>query len=109
MNKPKNPETTIETPTLSDYENDSETIGMYAFYDLKSKRYDTPFFAQSDLFAGRHYKMVVEKPGTMINQFRDDFDLHRIGFYDLEDGTIVEFRECIITGKLANKPQEDKE
>lgn len=93
--------------SLEHYENASEMIGMYAFYDTKSNRYDTPFFCQNDLFAGRHYKMVVDRHDTMINTFKRDFEVHRLGFFDVFMGNFVDFHEIIIDGKKLYKEDEE--
>ena len=85
---------------LNDLENNSNTIGMYSFYDKKAKRFDTPFYCAYDLFAGRHYKMLTYKEDTMLNTFKFDYDVHRLGFFDLESGTFLEKHEVIIQGKF---------
>lgn len=97
---------TQQEKTVEELSNNSDTIAMYAFYDTKAGRYDTPFFCQNDLFAGRHYKMVVEKEGTMINKFKREFDVHRIGFYHLLQGAFTETPEVIIEGKKVYKEEE---
>lgn len=79
--------------------NNPHEIKMYSFYDKKSKKFDTPFFCQSDLFAGRHYKMVTEKQGSLMATFQEDFDVYRLGLIDLETGKYTLDYECIITGK----------
>lgn len=78
------------------YENSQDHQAMYAFYDTKSKSYDTPFFCKNDLFAKRHYKMITEKEGTLINNFIEDFELHRIGYFDIKDGTTVDVTSTIV-------------
>ena len=93
----------MEKDALTQCQNDSDSIGMYSFYDTKSDRYDTPFFCQNDLFAGRHYKMIVDKEGTMINKFKRDFDVHRIGFFHINTGTIDMHTDVIIEGKKLYK------
>lgn len=87
---------------LNELENDSSKIGMYAFYDLKAKRFDTPFFCQNDMFAGRHYRMVVDSKDTMLNKFSDDFDVYRLGFIDYNTGLYIQKQELIIVGKNRN-------
>jgi hypothetical protein len=89
------------------FENDSNCVGMYSFYDKKSKRYDTPFFCQSDMFAGRHYKMITGKEGTMLNTFKKDFNVVRLGFYNMKTGVYNECYDMIINGK--NEVKKDQE
>ena len=80
--------------------NNSSEIGMYSFYDKKAERYDTPFFCADDMFAMRHYKMVSEKDGSMIATFKEDFDVHRLGFVNVVTGTYTEKKETIVDGKM---------
>jgi hypothetical protein len=91
--------------TLQDMENDSLLIGMYAFYDTKAKKYDTPFFCQSDLFAKRHYTLVLDR-SEMIKEFQDDFEVHRIGFFDLETAHWMYEHGVVIDPK--SLPKEEK-
>ena len=79
--------------------NNSNTVGMYAFFDTKGNRYDTPFFCQNDLFASRHYKMVSEKEGTMMHTFKNEFNLERLGWFDLQTGGFEDDVETIIFGQ----------
>ena len=86
--------------------NKSEIVGMYAFYDTKSERYDTPFFCQNDLFAQRHYKMVTDRSETMLNTFQGDFDLNRLGFVNVLDGSYTEAFGAVVCGQTYKKNQE---
>jgi hypothetical protein len=81
-----------------DLENRSELFGMYAFKDLKSQRYDTPFFCQSDLFAWRHYK-IVSDGDNMVNKFKADFNLDRLGYFNQDTGEFLPHVETLIVGK----------
>jgi len=62
---------------------------MYAFYDKKSDLYDTPFFAQDDLHAERHFQIVTQKQGTMLNTFITDFEVYLIGTFNKTTATIT--------------------
>lgn len=88
-----------------DYQNNPEFTTMYSFYDTKASSYGTPFFCHSDLFAGRHYKMVSEQEG-LIKSFKKDFEVHRLGYFNIKNATFVEDLEVIIEGK--NQKQETK-
>ena len=89
--------------------NKSEIVGMYAFYDTKSERYDTPFFCQNDLFAQRHYKMVTDRTDTMLNTFQTDFDLVRLGFVNVLDGSYTEAFGYVVSGQTVKKEKEKTE
>lgn len=85
--------------TKVQYENAPMMLGMYTIFDKKSSQYDTPFFCQKDLFAKRHFEMLICKDGTMLNNFKDDFELHLIGYMDTQMGDFIVSREFIIAGK----------
>lgn len=68
--------------TLNILAGQEHTLYMYSFYDKKAKRYDTPFFCQSDLFAKRHFSLVLDKPGTLMHKYADEFTLVRLGSFD---------------------------
>lgn len=84
------------------WENDPNQLGMYSFYDMKSGKYDTPFWCQSNLSAKRHYTMVMEQE-SMIARFKEDFCLDRIGIFHLTTGDYDENYERIIAGTLTEK------
>ena len=96
----------IDRAMISDLENNSDILGMYSFYDTKADRYDTPFFCQNDMFANRHYRMISDKKETMINKFKREFNLVRLGYYHMEAGEFIEFPETLIEGK--HLPKEEK-
>lgn len=86
-------------------ENNSSYLGLYSFYDIKSKRYDTPFFCQNDMFSQRHYAMVTDREGTMLNKFKTEFNLHRLGWFDQESGLYHPDPKIIIDGEKLKKPK----
>lgn len=91
--------------SVQDLDNDSFKTPMYAFYDNEAQLFDTPFFCQSDMFAGRHYKMATQKEG-MLKQFREKFDVYRLGYFDTKTGEFTEKFQEIINGKQALKLEE---
>jgi hypothetical protein len=99
-------DTNYELTDIELFENDSHTVAMYSFFDQKSSTYDTPFFCQNDMFAGRHYVMATDKKGTMLNTFKKDFDLIRLGFFNHKTGEFTEYYEVIVSGKT--QTQEEK-
>jgi hypothetical protein len=80
-------------------QNGSEYLVLYSFYDKKSETFDTPFCCQTDLFAQRHYHMVTTKPGSLLCDFKEDFDLYRIGYFNTNDSSLIEHSTLLITGK----------
>lgn len=71
---------------------------MYTYIDQKSKRADTPFFCHNDINAERKFIMDIRNKETIVSQFKDDFTLIRVGFFDIEKGTFIEEEEVIREG-----------
>lgn len=82
-------------------------MGMYSFYDTKSEEYDTPFFCQSDMFAARHYRMVTDKKDTLLNTFKKDFNLVRLGYFNTITGEYTAQTEILIEGKHQTKKEDE--
>ena len=66
-----------------------EMIKMYNFYDKKSKRFDTPFFVYDEVGAKRHFIMAINRDGTLMNKFKDDYDLYYIADFNINNGDII--------------------
>mgnify|MGYP000405387521 CR=1 FL=1 len=65
-------------------------LGIFAIFDLKSKRYDTPFFGVSDLMAKRRYMIIMEDEQSPLRKWKEDFELHRVGIFDVTNGNMLE-------------------
>jgi len=65
-----------------------EKLGIYAIYDKKAERYDTPYFAISDLFAKRRYALMADEPKSVLTKWKDDFQLMRLGTVSTITGEI---------------------
>jgi len=89
--------------TVKEYENAGNMIGLYAFYDIVSSRYDIPFSCKNDINAKRHFIMTIDKDGTILNKFQTEFSLHRLGFFDLFSSEFIEWQEVLITGNEYKK------
>lgn len=84
-------------------------INCYSFYDVKNEMYDTPFFANNDLFAKRHYYLVSAKIGSMMNTFCEDFKLVRIGKFIPKEGKLIETPATeIMNGKHLRKQLDER-
>ena len=70
-------------------------LGTYAIYDKKSKKYDTPFFAYSDLFAKRRVILMMDENNSPLNRWSEDFRLDKVGGFDVENGETVGYKEII--------------
>lgn len=87
-----------------------KNLNMYAYYDMKSQVYDTPFFAFHDINAERNFIMTVQKNDTMLARFKDEMQLYKIGEFDKESGKInsFDFNILIMDGKQIDiKENED--
>jgi len=82
-----------------EYENAPNYIGMFCFFDKKAKRNDVPFFCKTDLNAKRHFIMMIRKEGTMLNSFKNEFDLIRLGYFDNLTQEYIPFTEKISSGE----------
>lgn len=69
-------------------------------YDKKSERYDTPFFSIDDVNAKRKFVMAIHDKKTLISQFKDDFELVKLGSFNVIQGQLVtDEKKSIIEGK----------
>lgn len=75
------------------------TLGVYSIYDNLTQAFDTPFFAHTDLFAGRHYMSVLNDPGTIPSKFKTEFDLYRLGTWNKKTGDFDTEKTLILKGK----------
>ena len=86
---------------------DPNDLGIFAIYDKKGEKYDTPFFAMSELFAKRRFHLMCDEPGP-LKKWSEDFVLERVGIFDVFEGTIVEDKKVILEAKTIVKPEEVK-
>ena len=82
-------------------------LGIYAINDKKGEKYDIPFFAHSDLFAKRRFMMMANEPGTILHQFLKDFDLHKLGNFDVVTGNIKPQNKVVVEGLQIKKHIEE--
>ena len=65
-----------------------ETLLMYTFKDKTSARFDTPFFCFDQSFAEKKFIMACNEKDSMIGQFKDDFELYKIGEFNVLTGDL---------------------
>lgn len=80
---------------------------MYSFWDKEAEVYDVPFFAKGDLYAKRHFFMRIEQKDSMLTQFIDQFELHRLLEFDQETGEKVDQNVCVLRGNQIAKEKKD--
>ncbi len=80
-----------------------EELSLYTFFDKKAQRFDTPFVAKSDLFALRHFQMAINKEGSLLNTFKMDFSLKKLGTFNVITGLIKpQLTDIMDGGKISN-------
>lgn len=89
-------------------QNDFTTLEIYSIYDLKGEKYDVPFFAHSELFAKRRFLMMLKEEG-ILSEFINDFNLVKIGKFNIIDGTLEEKQKIVLEGKQIRKEKEKNE
>lgn len=103
-NTPKENSNLNTQPTVTQMKN----IFFYAVYDIEADIYDIPFCALSDLNAKRKFIMDINlRNNTMLNSFKDSFELHKIGSYDKKLGILNPNKNniIIITGESVSKKE----
>lgn len=73
-------------------------LSIYSIYDKKGERFDTPFFAHSDLFAKRRYLLMMAEERSPLAMWPDDFELHLIGRYNVLSNTLIEEKMLVLEG-----------
>ena len=79
-------------------ERDDSWLSIYSIYDKKGERFDTPFFAHSDLFAKRRYLLMMEEDRSPLSMWPSDFELHLIGRYNVLNNTLIEEKSLVLEG-----------
>lgn len=74
-------------------------VNMYSIYDVKSECYDMPAFMRDDNAAERHFKMVVTNPDSMICKFKDEYEIYRLGQFDMNTGFFIQDIKLVLQGK----------
>jgi len=85
-------------------------IKMYSFYDKKAERFDTPFFVFDQVGAERHFIMSFQKVGTLMNTFKDDYELHYIGDFTIENASFEKTKgsTLVLAGKEVSLNQNNE-
>lgn len=63
-------------------------LKVYAIYDKKGKRFDTPFFAISDVMAKRRFLLMQDEEKSPLAKWPEDFQLYELAGFDVETGKI---------------------
>lgn len=83
-------------------------IQIYAYYDREAEMYDIPFHSFGDLNSIRKFKIDAEKKGSIIEKFTKEFDLYKLGSFDMHLGKIKLKTELVIEGRKIAAMTEEK-
>ena len=85
-----------------------EIIG-YSLYDTKAEIYDTPVFFLKEAQAERWFQQLCHAGEGRFQLFKNDMELHRIAYFDLEKGNMKQDEPKLITqGKQIKVEKEIK-
>jgi len=84
---------------MKDKKDQNREINIYTYYDREAEAYDIPFHTFGDLNAVRKFKIDAEKKGSIINKFTKEFDLYKLGSFDMHLGKITFKSELVIEGR----------
>ena len=85
---------------------EESTLGIYAIFDKKSERYDTPFIAYSDLFAKRRFMLMLDEDGP-LKKWPEDFRLDKVGTFDVKTSNVNEMKTMLIEAGAVIKKEEN--
>ncbi len=72
-----------------------EELQIFAIWDKKSEKYDTPFFAYNDIFAKRRFLIMQSEKKSPLAMWPEDFELHRIGNFNITDAGLKNDNEVL--------------
>ncbi len=85
-----------------------ENIRLYAVYDKKGCRHDTPFFTSNNLFAQRIFHLRMQEEGSFLKEWPQDFALYQIGKFNVNTGNFEMDKKIIVDGAQIAK-EKDKQ
>lgn len=76
---------------------------MYSIYDRKLRSYGGILLSPNQQSVTRDVQVGVADSGSLMEKFPEDFELHRVGYFDRDLGTItpVDSRPEVV-GQLAD-------
>lgn len=63
-------------------------LKVYSILDDKAQCFNTPYFAQNDLVAGRSFSDLCNDSRSLVSQHLCDFHLYCLGEFDDEKGIL---------------------
>lgn len=66
-------------------------LKVYSILDDKAQCFNTPYFAQNDLVAGRSFSDLCNDSRSLVSQHLGDFHLYCLGEFDDEKGILKSY------------------
>lgn len=66
-------------------------LKVYSILDDKAQCFNTPYFAQNDLVAGRSFSDLCNDSRSLVSQHLGDFHLYCLGEFDDEKGILESY------------------
>lgn len=78
---------------------------LYAVYDVKAAIYlETLMLSHNDVQPCRSFTEAINDKANTMNKHAADFDLHKIGSFNIITGELQEAHQLILTGLKALTP-----
>lgn len=62
---------------------------MFSIYDKKARDYSSPFISKTQQDAIRKVASTLQKGGTLLSQFPEDYELYYVGGFDPDTGLLL--------------------
>lgn len=72
---------------------------LYAIYDVKTQVFFPPMGFHNDAHACREMRAWYAKPGSMVSQYPEDFDLYEVGTWDDSTALLVALVPSVLVAK----------
>lgn len=79
-----------------------ENLLIYAIFDKKSEKYDTPFFTSSEVFGKRRFLLMMDEDGP-LKKWPEDFNLQMLGTFNIITGEVAPQIKLIMEAKSVVK------
>lgn len=69
---------------------------IYSFRDTAAGRFGQPILEANEMTAVRGFKMAINSQQGTMNFAPQDFDLYKIGEFDIEKGELIPELPCLV-------------
>ena len=88
---------------MIEFDEELQWLRIYAIYDKKGNKFDTPFLAHSDLFAKRRYMLMADEKGSPLSKWADEFELYLVAKFNIKTAKVVEEFDLVLEGASLTK------